>query len=456
MPRLFIHAALPLFAVLGFYVALSAAATRVSEPVLLASATAGGLLEIGLPDVAASPARALPPMPEEAVLHFTNEDFPLPRQPVRKAVWQVTEGEVLRGSTLSHAMSRKGIGRDVVAMISAEMRPYFDFRRARPGHSFRLAQDETGRVMDFRYRVSRTASYHMRRLSDDSFEIGREEAVLIPRTARIAGVVTESLYEAVTALGEDGQLARDFADVFAWDIDFQRSVQTGDSFEILYERLYRTEEDGTEHYMHPGRILAARYEGTAGLHTAIYFEPEEGRGGYYRPDGTSVQGEFLMAPLRHGRISSHFTNARRHPILKVVRPHHGIDYAAPHGTPVWAVAGGEVIYRARAGGFGNLVKVRHANGYVSYYAHLSRFAKDLEVGERVGQKQVIGYVGSTGLSTGPHVCFRIARNGQYVNPARLRSPTGPPVSDELLPFFRARADLLLDELRGGTRFATES
>ena len=208
-------------------------------------------------------------------------------------------------------------------------------------------------------------------------------------------------------------------------------------------------------YVRPGRILAAHYEGRAGKHTAIYFESEEGRGGYYRPDGSSVRRSFLVAPLRYDRISSSFTSARRHPILKVLRPHHGIDYAAPSGTPLWSVADGKVIYRGWAGGFGNLVKVRHDGGYISYYAHLSRFAKGLKVGQRVSQKQVVGYVGKTGLATGPHVCFRIAKDGRYVDPARLRTPSVAPVAAELRPLFHASRDILLAELAAGPSYARE-
>jgi len=195
--------------------------------------------------------------------------------------------------------------------------------------------------------------------------------------------------DAVVALGESGQLAVDFTEIFAWDLDFSRSVRAGDGFRVLYERLYLVDPDGSRQYLRPGRILAAHFEGAAGLHTAVYFEREPGKGGYFAPDGRSVQRSFLQAPLRYSRISSSFSTARRHPILKVTRPHHGIDYAAPLGTPVWAVAEGEVIHRGRAGGFGNLVKVRHKTGYVSYYSHLSRFAKGLRKGQRVGQKQVM-------------------------------------------------------------------
>jgi len=195
----------------------------------------------------------------------------------------------------------------------------------------------------------------------------------------------------------------------------------------------------------PGRILAARYNGAVGEHEAVYFETEEGRGSYFRPDGTSVERAFLVAPLRYSRISSTYSNARLHPILNITRRHPGIDYAAKEGTQLWAVADGTVIYRGWAGGSGNLIKVRHANGYVSHYAHLSKFAAGLSVGDRVLQKEVIGYVGHTGLATGPHVCFRVTRNGRYVNPLQIHSPAGDPVdAAHASEFARLRDSLLFD------------
>ena len=153
-----------------------------------------------------------------------------------------------------------------------------------------------------------------------------------------------------------------------------------------------------------------------------------------------------MAPVRHSRIASAFSNSRLHPILRIWRPHHGIDYAAPEGTPIWAVADGKVIHRGRAGGFGNLVKIRHADGYVSYYGHLSRFASGVAQGHRVGQKQVIGYVGHTGLATGPHVCFRMSKDGRFVDPARLRLPGGAPLSPALRETFANSAGVALARL----------
>jgi murein DD-endopeptidase MepM/ murein hydrolase activator NlpD len=364
---------------------------------------------------------------------------------------RITEGVIQRGRTLSSLLRAQGVPPQAINQIAKGFKGHFDFRRAKPGEQFRLIQDGEGKVVEFRYRISSTESFTLR-AEAGGFSVTRDEAELDARPTRIAGVVTSTLYQSITNLGEEGALARDFADIFAWDVDFQRAVHPGDSYQILYERLYR-DVGGRETYVRPGRILAARFQGRSGDHTAIYFETEDGHGGYYRPNGSSVEGAFLMAPLRHGRITSNYSSARRHPILKITRPHRGIDYAASAGTPVWAVADGVVIHRGWFGGNGNLVKIKHRNGYVSSYAHLSRYAAGLKVGDRVDQKQVIGYVGQTGLATGPHVCFRIQQNGKYVDPAGLRMPSGPPIPGELVPTFRAQRDQLLGELAGERRVA---
>lgn len=360
---------------------------------------------------------------------------------------QVVEGVIERGMSLSTALRGQGLPPRTVHEIATAMAPYFDFRHARAGHRYRVDRNADGELLRFVYRTSEDDAYYLERFGD-AYRVEERQTDLVPRPAMIAGLVSTTVYSAILSFGESGQLARDFAEVFAWDIDFQRSVRPGDAFQIVYERLNRIARDGTEIYVRPGRILAARYDGAAGRHTALYFEAQEGRGGYYRPDGSSVEGQFLMAPLRHARITSKYSQARRHPILKVTRPHPGIDYAAPTGDPVWAVAAGEVIYRSRAGGFGNLVKVRHQNGYVSYYAHLSRFASGLKVGQRVDQKQVIGYVGQTGLATGPHVCFRVQKDGQYVNPTQLRIGTRQSVPAALRRSFDVARDDLLAQLDG--------
>jgi len=360
----------------------------------------------------------------------------------------VTKGEIGRGESLATSLRRQGISPGTVHLIATEMRKVFDFRRSRAGDEYRLGQDADGRVLDFRYSQSPEESFYLA-WEGTRYVVRKETAELRPQIAKIAGIVDSSFYDAVLALGEQSALAADFARILAWDIDFSRNVQPGDEFSILYERLYRRGDDGREVYVRPGRILAGRYEGPSGEHTVVYFEDDDGVGAYFRPDGSSVERAFLAAPLEFSRISSRFTRARRHPILDITRPHPGIDYAAPHGTPVWSVADGVVEFKGRAGASGNLVRIRHVGGYTSHYAHLSSFAKHLDVGDRVEQKQVIGYVGSTGLSTGPHVCFRVKKDGRYVDPMQIASPAGEPVGAELLAHFEVVRDELLADLGAG-------
>ena len=372
----------------------------------------------------------------------------------RNSLTVVTRGSLKPGQSLSEALRSQGIDAGLVHTIAAEFAGVFDFRRARPGHAYRLGQEAGGEMVDFRYSVTPEKSYYLYR-ADSGYQVREDHAVLRAEVTRVAGQIDSSLYGTIKTLGERSQLASEFADIFAWDIDFSRSVRSGDDFQILYERLYRTNADGEEVYVRPGRILAARYRGRSGEHAAVYFEGEKGRGSYYRPDGTSVERAFLVAPLKFSRISSSFSTARRHPILKVVRPHRGIDYAASQGTPLWSVGEGRVIFQGWAGGSGNLVKIKHRNGYVSYYAHLSRFEPGLEVGSQVEQKQVIGYVGATGLATGPHVCFRVQKNGRYVNPLDISAPAGEPVAGDDLERFESARDLLFADLGTGMQMALD-
>ncbi len=251
--------------------------------------------------------------------------------PAPQLDFTVTSGKIQAGGSLNSSLRGQGISATVVHEISRSMRPVFDFRRARSGHEYRLIQRGDGSIVDFRYMTSVLEAFHLFR-EGDRFVAEREEPELVSRTTRVAGIVNSSLYSALRNLGERPELGQRFTDVFAWDVDFSRSVQQGDKFNILYERLYRLDEEGQELYVGPGKIFAATYEGASGRHTAVHFEQEDGSSGYYRPDGTSVEREFLVAPLSYSRITSRFTNARRHPILKITRPHHGIDYAAPTGT----------------------------------------------------------------------------------------------------------------------------
>ncbi len=252
----------------------------------------------------------------------------------------------------------------------------------------------------------------------------------------VAGTIQNSLYEALTALGERPELVFDYADIFGWEIDFFTECQPGDSFLIVVERKYA---DTT--FVGYGPILAARYTGQVGTFNAWHFTDGDNRTDYYNDEGQSLRKTFLKSPLRFSRVSSFF-GRRRHPILRRVRMHHGVDYVAPKGTPVDCVADGRVIAAGWSGGYGRLVAVAHANGYETRYGHLSAFARGIRVGTTVTQGQTIGYVGSSGLSTGPHLHYEIRKNGRPTNPLRLDPPRAAPVNPSYEQQFFAHRDSL--------------
>lgn len=360
----------------------------------------------------------------------------------------VTRGEIAKQESLASSLRRQGVSPAAIHLVSTELRKVFDFRRSRAGDAYRLTQDADGRILDFQYSQGREESYSLA-WKGTRYVASKQTEVLEPQVAKIAGVVEGSFYDAIMALGEQSALATEFAKILAWDMDFSRHVHPGDEFSILYERMYTKGADGKGVYVRPGKILAGRYSGRSGDHTVVYYENGQGEGAYFRPDGSSIERAFLAAPLAFSRISSRFTNARRHPILNVTRPHPGIDYAAPYGTPIFSVADGVVEFRARAGASGNLIRIRHSGGFTSHYAHLSNFARGLNVGDKVRQKEIIGYVGSTGLSTGPHVCFRVKKNGQYVDPMRIAKPAGPAIEYDRIDHFRDVRDQRLADLGRG-------
>ncbi len=444
----------------GFGLAIAAVALaesvyagRASDLVLAGDSVTRSMAALdAAPDVASAPPHlpaamvtpAATPAPEPPALHIAPNGVLSAR------------GVIRVGGSLGRALGSQGVPASAIHTITREMRGIFDFRSARAGDQWSIVHDVESGVLDFQYATADLSTYHLKLDPSGEYVALRHEPVLERRTARIAGVVSTSLYDAIRDLGESPQLASDFAELFAWDVDFQRSVQAGDRFSILYERLYRTPPGGTAQYMGPGLTLAARYEGQTGEHELLYFEKEEARGGYYRSDGSSLERQFLVSPVKYSRIASRYNPSRRHPILKVTRPHYGIDYAASRGTPIFAVADGQVIYRGWSSGYGKLVKVRHNNGFISYYAHMSRYADTVQLADYVHQKQVIGYVGSTGLATGPHVCFRIKnQQGRFVNPATLRTPAGDPIPSERMPEFELARDVLFSQLDGGKVIATD-
>jgi murein DD-endopeptidase MepM/ murein hydrolase activator NlpD len=250
------------------------------------------------------------------------------------------------------------------------------------------------------------------------------------RNEELGGIISSSLYSTINRLGGDDQLVMDFADIYEWDVDFFKDLQAGDSFRILYERNYvKGEPLGT------GRILAAELINKGRTYTALGYQSEKGWA-YFSPDGKAMRRAFLAAPLKFSRISSGFSAHRYHPILHQYRAHYGIDYAAPSGTPVRAIGNGTVLSAGRAGGAGNMVKLQHNKEITTIYCHLSGFAKGIKKGASVSQGQVIGYVGATGLATGPHLDFRFFKNGKYVNFLSIRGTQDAPLSSNEVAAFQ--------------------
>ena len=317
----------------------------------------------------------------------------------------------------------------------------FDERKIRPGQACAMLYNPDSTRRYFVYETS-PKSYV-------TFDIAnglcatRHEKPTSWRSAEVAGRVNSSLWVAMESSGTSPQLAVLMSHIFGWSIDFF-GIQEGDEFRLVYSREY-VDETPLNNY----RIDAASFCASGNTVYAIPFTQGEEGELFYNIDGNSLEGAFLKAPLDFYRISSKFSNSRYHPVLKRYRAHHGVDYAAPTGTPVYAIGSGKVIKKGyQANGGGNYIKIRHNSTYTTTYMHLSKFAKGLKEGDFVKQKQIIGYVGSTGLSTGPHLDFRVHENGKPVNPLTIKSQPKMPISEANREAFTAVKDSLVKRLAG--------
>ena len=353
---------------------------------------------------------------------------------------RVIHGAIGRGETFAEALSAKGLSGRLTHEIARVLRRYLNFRKIRAGATFQATLDASGALLHFVYQASPVEIYEVTR-KGNAYRAARRDVPIERRVENITGKVTSSLFESMEALGEKPELTLRFVDIFLWDFDFNSNARLGDQFRMLVEKEY-----GGGTFVRYGKILIAQYENRGKTYTGIYFEKRPGKGDYYTPKGRSVRKTFLRSPLRFTRISSRYTHRRRHPILGGVRPHLAVDYAARRGTPVWAVADGVVLSAGWKGGNGKTVLIRHRRGFRTMYNHLSRFARGIRKGARVRQKQVIGYVGSTGLSTGPHLDYRVIKNGRFVNPLRQKFIPGDPIPKAHRADFRRLRDRLLQKL----------
>jgi len=327
-------------------------------------------------------------------------------------------------SRLPFASFLQGLGIDspTAARVVASAQPVFNLRHLRAGNQLTIGRSMDGDLREVRYNID---PEHILSIAPqgDAFESKLETIPSHSAEVGVSGQIDGSLFQAVTDAGEKPELAMRLAAIFAFDLDFYTDPRPGDTFRVVVEKKTLASGETISY----GRILAAEYNNGGRTYRAILFRDEAGNESYFTPDGKSMKKAFLHSPLKFAApITSHFSYSRFHPILKEYRPHLGIDYGAPMGTPVQTIGEGKVIFAGPKGGDGNLVKVQHSNGYTTYYMHLSKIL--VRNGAHVAQGQSIGLVGMTGLATGPHLDFRIERAGQFLNFEKLGLPTADPIS----------------------------
>jgi murein DD-endopeptidase MepM/ murein hydrolase activator NlpD len=357
------------------------------------------------------------------------------------------DGKVQKGDTLGKILARAGLEPPEQAEVVKALEGVFDAKTLRVDQSYIVHFDDQGRLDRFELRATAATVYVVTRGADGRLTARKAEAKTEIQVHEVSGTITSSLYEAVRGQGESTELVADLADLFAADLNFYIDTHQGDRFSLVVEKVFL---DG-QFYKY-GRILAAEYHGKAGTYRAFYWEgPGVEKGAYFDENGQAMAKSMLKTPLKFARVSSGFNPRRMHPVLHRVKGHWGTDFAAPVGTPVWAAGDARVVSAGPAGGAGNMVVLDHGGGLKTYYMHLSKFAKGLRAGDRVKQKQVIGYVGTTGLSTGPHLHLGVQQNGTWVDWNKLKPRRAAPVpKGSLAQYKRDIAPKLasLDRMRG--------
>jgi murein DD-endopeptidase MepM/ murein hydrolase activator NlpD len=401
-----------------------------------APATAVAAAAPGAPAAAAPAAAPAPVVAAAAPPLFKVPFMPMPK--AESAAPPEDDGESSTGEdgsaekhfapniTLSQVLAREGFGQQTFNVIAA-LSKLVDPKTIQGGQKYLVRLDDTGTPESFEYQPSVVLRFIVEREEDGTWSARKAEQAVETQIVSAGGAVESSLYESVQKSGESTTLVGPFVELFAWDVNFYVDTHPGDVWKIVIEKQLL----GGKFYKY-GRILAAEYSGKAGSYRAFYFAGRNGKsapGRYFDEKGQAISKTMLKTPLRFVRISSKFDRKRMHPILHVEKAHLGIDYAAPVGTPVWASASGRVVEAGMKHGSGNTVVIAHSNGINTRYYHLSRFARGLHAGQQVKQKDVIGFVGTTGLSTGPHLHFSVTKNGAFVDPNKMQINRDAPVAD---------------------------
>ncbi len=360
--------------------------------------------------------------------------------PIKSTQTKVVKDVVQSGDTITEILSDY-LTVPEIHVLDKRCRDVFSLQKIKTGHAYRVVLEKR-QLQRFEYEIDSEHKLLIHVDKNRDFSVSKTKIHYTVKNEIIKGTIKNNLFKAMKTSGESSYLAIALADIFAWDIDFIRDIRTGDSFKLIVEKRYR--KGSFDNY---GDILAAQFNNQGQKFMAFLYELD-GRAEYFNAQGKSVRKTFLKAPLHFTRISSGYSMHRKHPILNVVRPHQGIDYAAPTGTPIKTVADGVVICRRYARHAGRYVKVRHCNSYVTVYNHMSRFARGIKRGSKVKQGEVIGYVGSTGLATGPHLDYRVKQNGRYRNPLKIKSDPAKPIPQSEMKQFQSKIQPLLAVLEG--------
>lgn len=371
----------------------------------------------------------IPPMPPRDTFGFVTENL------------GVVDSEIGRNESLYIILRRHGVSPQTIHNVQQRARGEVNLNRLIPGQSYRIYKNENDEAFAFAWQQSPTS--YVTISWDNDIEINSGSVPIERRQAASSGVVASSLYEAIRGQGVSSRLGIELAEIFGWEVDFF-SLRRGDHFKAVYDNTY-----ANGNYLGIGKVYAAEFQHRGRTHRAYYFDNGERRG-FFDEEGNSMERALLRVPFEYNqRISSGFSRNRFHPILRENRPHYGTDYAAPEGTPIIAVADGIVTEAQRRGGNGNIVQIRHNGTYRTAYLHLSRFGPGIRRGVEVKQGQVIGYVGQTGLATGPHLCYRLYVNDQPVNSVRADLPASDGLEEEYMDELRmivAEMNEKLDEM----------
>ncbi|MBE7373268.1 peptidoglycan DD-metalloendopeptidase family protein [Pseudomonas lopnurensis] len=329
---------------------------------------------------------------------------------------------VANGDTLSTVFAKVGLSSSEVHAVLASSKDAKQFSRLKIGQTLEFQLSEQGELASLRSKLNSLESLYLEKTAD-GYSFKKEQVKPEISAVYAHGEIDSSLFLAAKRAGLSHNLTMDLANVFGYDIDFALDIRKGDSFEVIYEeKTVEGQRVGT------GNILAARFTNRGKTYSAVRYTNKDGATSYYNADGTSMRKAFIRTPVDFARISSRFSNGRKHPILNKIRAHKGVDYAAPHGTPIKSAGDGKVLLAGRKGGYGNTVIIQHGQRYRTLYAHMQGFAKGVRNGSTVKQGQIIGYIGTTGLSTGPHLHYEFQVDGVHVDPLGLKLPMADPIA----------------------------